>query len=105
MSLQSSERARRRSCRKEEGNCRPVSLTFVHRNIVEQLILDVISKQLEEKEVIRSSQHEFTKEKSCLTNLVSFCEVMTGWVDMGRAVDAVYLDSARLLMLSFITSS
>jgi len=56
---------------------------------MEQLILDVIIKQVEEKKVIRSSQHGFTKEKSCLTNLIAFYDGMTGWVDEGRAVDVV----------------
>ena len=44
---------------------------------MEQLILDVISQQVEEN-VIRSSKREFTMEKSCLTNLVAFQDVMTG---------------------------
>jgi len=62
---------------------------------MEQLILDVISKQVEEKKVIRSSQHGFTKGKSCLTNLIAFYNGMTAWVDEGRAIDAVYLDFSK----------
>jgi len=58
---------------------------------MEQLILEVIIKQVEEKKVIRSSQHGFSKGKSCLTNLIASYNVMTGWVDEGRAVDVVYL--------------
>jgi len=59
-----------------------------------QLIPDVISKQVEEK-VIRSSQHGFTKGKSCLTSLIAFYDGMTGWVDEGRAVDVVYLNFSK----------
>ena len=39
------------------GNCRPVSLTFVPGKVMEQLVLDAISKQLEEKKVFRNSHH------------------------------------------------
>lgn len=46
---------------------------------------------MEEKKVIRLSQHGFTNAKSCLTNLIAFCDGMTGWVDGGRAMDVVNL--------------
>jgi len=62
---------------------------------MEQLVLEAIIKQVEEKKVIRSSQHGFTKGKSCLTNLIAFCDDMTGWVDEGRAIDVVYLDFSK----------
>ena len=62
---------------------------------MEQLILEVIIKQVEEKKVIRSSQHGFTKGKSCLTNSIAFYDDMTGWIDEGRAVDVVYLDFSK----------
>jgi len=61
---------------------------------MEQLILEAIIKQVEEKKVI-SSQHGFTEGKSCLINLVAFYDGMTGWVDEGRAVDVVYLDFTK----------
>jgi len=64
---------------------------------MEQLILEVIIKQVEEKQVIRSSQHGFTKGKSSLTNLIAFYDDMTGWVDEGRAVDIVYLNFSKAI--------
>lgn len=64
-------------------------------NYTEQLVPDAISKQLEEKKVMRSSQHGFTNRKSCSTNLVAFCDGITSWVDGGRAVDVIYLDFSK----------
>ena len=77
------------------GNCRPVSLTSVPGKVIEQLVLDAISKQLEEKKITGNSQHGFTKGKSSLTNLVAFYDGITSWVDGGRAVDVVYLDFSK----------
>ncbi|GAB0178440.1 mitochondrial enolase superfamily member 1 [Grus japonensis] len=63
--------------------------------MMEQLILGIINKHVEEKKVIGSARHGFTKGKSCLTNLITFCDGITGWVDEGRAVDVVYLDFSK----------
>ncbi|GAB0207970.1 mitochondrial enolase superfamily member 1 [Grus japonensis] len=77
------------------GNYRPVSLISIPGKMMEQLILGVISKHMEEKEVIGSGQHGFTKGKSCLTKLIAFYDGMTGWMDEGTAVDVVYLDFSK----------
>jgi len=74
------------------GYYRLVSLTSVPGKMTEQLILEVIIKHVEEKQIIRNNQHGFTKGKSSLTNLIAFYNGVTGWVDEGRAVDVVYLD-------------
>jgi len=81
--------------KKNPGNYRPVSLISIPGKMMERLILDVINKQVEEKEVIRSSQHGFTKEKLSLTNLITFYNGMTGWVGERRAVDVVNLDFSK----------
>jgi len=62
---------------------------------------EVINKQVEEKKVIRSSQHGFTKGKSCLTNMTAFYNGMTSCVDEGRAVDIVYLDFSKAFDMVF----
>lgn len=59
---------------------------------MEQIILEIITKSAEEK-VIRSPQHNFTKGKSCSTDLIAL--VMAGQDDEGRAVAAVYLDFSK----------
>ncbi|PKU38769.1 rna-directed dna polymerase from mobile element jockey-like [Limosa lapponica baueri] len=62
---------------------------------MERLILGAISKHMEEKKAIRSSQHGFTKGKSCQTNLIAFYDGMTDWIDERRVVDVVYLDFSK----------
>jgi len=78
--------------KEDPGNYRPVSLTCILGMVMEQLILEVINKQVEEKKIIRSSQYGFTKGKSCSTNMIAFYDGTTSSVDEGRAVDVVYLD-------------
>jgi len=46
-------------------------------NIMEHLMLETIYRHMKDKKVIRSSEHGFAKGKSCLTNLINFCEAMT----------------------------
>ena len=60
---------------------------------MEQLVLDTISRQLEEKVI--SSHHGCTRRRSRSTNLVAFYDVITRYVDGGRAVDVVYLDFSK----------
>ncbi|KAJ7424166.1 RNA-directed DNA polymerase from mobile element jockey-like protein [Pitangus sulphuratus] len=81
--------------KKDLGNYQQIGLTFIPGKVMEQIILEVINKHVEEKKVVRSSQHEFNKVKSCLTNLIAFYYDMAGLVDERRAVHVVYLEFSK----------
>ncbi|GAB0209293.1 mitochondrial enolase superfamily member 1 [Grus japonensis] len=80
----------KKGLKEDPGNYRPISLTSVPGKVMEQILLGAITSQM--KHVIGKSQHRFTKGKLCLTNPIAFYNKVTCSVDVGRAVDIVYLD-------------
>ena len=76
-------------------NYRPVSLTCLVCKLLESIIKDVIMAHLVRYELIRDSQHGFTKGRSCLTNLLEFFEEVTLNLDEGRPFDVIYLDFSK----------
>ncbi|KAM6037452.1 optineurin-like [Chlamydotis macqueenii] len=62
--------------------------------LTEQLILEIISRHMKDRKVIRNSQNGFTKGKSGLTNLIAFYNEVTKWWMMREQRDVVYLNSS-----------
>ncbi|PKU36062.1 rna-directed dna polymerase from mobile element jockey-like [Limosa lapponica baueri] len=50
---------------------------------------------MKDAQVIRPSQHGFTRGRSCLTNLISFYDKVTRLLEEGKAVDVIYLDFSK----------
>src|SRR6218665_2164632 len=74
---------------------RPVSLTSVVCKVMERIVKDNVVEHLNEYNVIKGSQHRFTRGRSCLTNLLEFFEEVYERIDEGKLVDVVYLDFAK----------
>jgi len=85
----------KKGSKSDPANYRPVSLTSICCKIMESIIKDAIVDHLDIKKLINGSQHGFMKNKSCLTNLLEFFEVISCAVDEGKAVDLIYLDFAK----------
>ena len=74
----------KKGCKEDLGNYRPVSLTLVPGEIMEQIVLRVITWHVQDNWGTRPSQHGFMKGRSCLTNLISFYDLVTHLVDEGK---------------------
>ena len=82
----------KKGSRQTPENYRPISLTSQIGKLLESLIKDALILHLRNHKLINDSQHGFTTKRSCLTNLLSFLEVVSDYIDQGLPVDVIYLD-------------
>jgi len=62
---------------------------------MEQILKDDIVRHLDRTKALGRTQHGFMKGRSCVSNLLSFFDKVTRWVDSGDPVDVVFLDLAK----------
>ena len=79
----------------DQGNLQAILLHHSPWKEKEQILSETISKCMKDKELNVKSQHGFTQGKSCLSNLIAFCDEVTSTVDKQKAVSAVYFDLSK----------
>jgi hypothetical protein len=85
----------KKGAKSDPGNYRPVSLTSIPCKIMEGVIKEHMMEHLTKNKLISDSQHGFLAGRSCTTNLLTFQEEITKYLDEGIPVDVFYLDFAK----------
>nr|VZI46505.1 unnamed protein product [Spirometra erinaceieuropaei] len=75
-----------------ENSYRPVSLTSICCNIMENIIKQQSMQFLEQNHLLSDSQHGFREVRSCVKNLLYCPEHWTRAVDRGDMVHDIYID-------------
>ena len=74
-------------------NYRPISLTCLVMKIFEKLVRNEIMSRCQDK--INQKQHGFLPGKSCITQMIPFCEDLSVTINDLSTVDVIYFDFAK----------
>ena len=85
----------KKGSKRDAANYRPISLTSHIGKLLERIIRDHILRHLDNKQLIKPSQHGFLPGRSCQSNLLEFLERVTDDTDRGNNTDVAYLDFAK----------
>ena len=85
----------KKGSKRDVANYRPISLTSHIGKLLERIIRDHILRHLDNKQLIKPSQHGFLPGRSCQSNLLEFLERVTDDTDRGNNTDVAYLDFAK----------
>ena len=81
--------------RSQAENYYPISLTSQICKVVESILIDELVQHLESNKLLHNSQHGFCSGHLCATNLLTFLETVTAFVNDKVNIDTVYLDLAK----------
>ena len=85
----------KKGSKRDAANYRPISLTSHIGKLLERIIRDHILRHLDNKQLIKPSQHGFLPGRYCQSNLLEFLERVTDDTDRGNNTDVAYLDFAK----------
>ena len=72
------------------SNYRPVSLTFIASNVMENIISSQVMRHLDINDVLHDAQHGFRKRRSCETQLLLSAVDFLKTLDKNVRTDAIF---------------
>ena len=74
------------------SNYRPVAHTSIPCKMLERIIRNSLVEHIEVNSLFSKDQHGFSKNRSCLTDLLETLEEWTEAIDNGYSLDILFLD-------------